>query len=331
MALTPLTGKPAAPALLDKANHMEISRPLTTRNLLFFLIWAGLVALLAAGCASKTPSYGRNGKGTWSDPTQAPYVIKGVTYYPIPDATGFKQKGLASWYGDYFHGRPTSNGEKYNMYGMTAAHKILPMNTMVQVRNLDNGRKTVVRVNDRGPFVDGRIIDLSYTAASQLGVVGPGTSRVEIVAITENSGPTPAMRPENNRRQSPSMTPSVPAPSLVVAQPKAASTLPVRPATSPVTVAAGPTKIVKSPSPQAQAPELEFYVQVGKFREKRDAQRLQQRFASAGHTTIIEIDNSSPLPNYLVSVFAGTRLAAAKKAEEALLRRGYTGAAVMVR
>ncbi|MCI5132293.1 MAG: septal ring lytic transglycosylase RlpA family protein, partial [Candidatus Electrothrix sp. EH2] len=93
--------------------------------------------------------------------TQRPYVIEGQTYYPIPSAQGYEETGLASWYGDPFHGRKTANGETYDMYGVTAAHKTLPMNTMLLVKNLRNGKTATVRINDRGPFVDGRIIDLS--------------------------------------------------------------------------------------------------------------------------------------------------------------------------
>ncbi|SMC82117.1 rare lipoprotein A [Desulfocicer vacuolatum DSM 3385] len=120
--------------------------------------------------------------------TFKPYKIAGKTYYPLSHAQGFSQKGLASWYGKKFHGRKTANGETYNMYAMTAAHKTLPMNTWVQVTNLDNKKKVVLRINDRGPFVADRIIDLSYTGAKKLGVVGPGTAKVKVVALGKSSG-----------------------------------------------------------------------------------------------------------------------------------------------
>lgn len=116
-------------------------------------------------------------------PTQKPYEVNGTRYQPIPSAHGFVEEGVASWYGKDFHGRKTSNGETYDMYAMTAAHKTLPMNVHLKVTNLDNGRSTVVRVNDRGPFVKSRIIDLSYSAAKELGVVGPGTAPVRIEAL----------------------------------------------------------------------------------------------------------------------------------------------------
>jgi len=118
--------------------------------------------------------------------TQIPYEINNKRYYPIPSASGFNQKGVASWYGKDFHGNRTSNGEIYDMYSMTAAHKTLPMDTMLLVKNLNNGRKTVVRVNDRGPFVKGRIIDLSYTAAKQLDLIGHGVAQVAIIALTKD-------------------------------------------------------------------------------------------------------------------------------------------------
>ncbi len=131
-------------------------------------------------CSSASPV---SSNKEYSHPTQKPYVINNRVYYPIPSSYGFTQKGVASWYGDDFHGRKTSNAETYNMYEMTAAHKTLPMDTILLVRNLENNREIVVRVNDRGPFVRGRIIDVSYTAAKKLDLVGKGTARVHITAL----------------------------------------------------------------------------------------------------------------------------------------------------
>ena len=111
------------------------------------------------------------------------YVVFGQRYYPVKSARGFVETGIASWYGTKFHGRSTSSGEPYSMYGMTAAHKTLPLPTYVEVTNLDNGKKIIVKVNDRGPFHDDRIIDLSYAAAMKLGYANSGTARVEIRAI----------------------------------------------------------------------------------------------------------------------------------------------------
>jgi rare lipoprotein A len=123
----------------------------------------------------------------------APYEVYGVTYVPMRKVSvGHVETGEASWYGRKFHGRNTSNGDVYDMFGMTAAHKTLPLPTYLQVRNLANGHEVVVRVNDRGPFLGGRILDLSYMAAQKLGVVATGTAKVRIEVI---DGPVPAKTP----------------------------------------------------------------------------------------------------------------------------------------
>lgn len=118
-------------------------------------------------------------------PGAKPYKVLGKWYHPLSPAAAFdfRQAGLASWYGEDFHGRPTSNGEIYDMYAISAAHKTLPLGTYVRVRNLENRKSLIVRINDRGPFVPGRIIDLSYGAARRLNLVGPGTAPVELVAL----------------------------------------------------------------------------------------------------------------------------------------------------
>ena len=109
----------------------------------------------------------------------------GITYQVLDTSEGYEESGIASWYGEPFHGRRTSSGETYDMYGMSAAHRTLPLPSYVEVTNLDNGRSVVLRVNDRGPFVDPelRIIDVSYTAALKLGLVGPGTAPVLVEAL----------------------------------------------------------------------------------------------------------------------------------------------------
>ena len=115
--------------------------------------------------------------------TMRPYTINGKTYYPTTVSVGDTASGIASWYGPDFHGKKTSNGETYNMNAMTAAHKTLPMNTMVRVTNLSSGAQTTVRINDRGPFVAGRIIDLSKAAATSIGMIGTGTARVKLEVV----------------------------------------------------------------------------------------------------------------------------------------------------
>ncbi|MCP3673387.1 MAG: septal ring lytic transglycosylase RlpA family protein [Gammaproteobacteria bacterium] len=115
------------------------------------------------------------------------YVVFGKHYYVLDSAEDFKERGVASWYGNKFHGNKTSNGEIYDMYAMSAAHKRLPLPSYVRVTNLNNNRSVIVRVNDRGPFHEGRIIDLSYVAAYKLGIDKVGTAPVEVVALRVGS------------------------------------------------------------------------------------------------------------------------------------------------
>lgn len=117
------------------------------------------------------------------------YEVLGERYYVRKSSKGFSQRGIASWYGNKFHGNKTSNGEVYDMYAMTAAHKTLPLPTYVRVTNLNNDRSIIVRVNDRGPFAKGRIIDLSYVAAKKLDMIKTGTAPVEVVALDGSSKP----------------------------------------------------------------------------------------------------------------------------------------------
>lgn len=124
---------------------------------------------------------------------KSPYTVLGKTYYLLPDSKDFRQTGTASWYGYKFHGRNTANGEVYDMFAMTAAHKTLPIPSFVRVTNQNNGRSITVRVNDRGPFHGGRVIDLSYAAAKKLGFVDQGTAPVAI-EIIETGNPVIAVQ-----------------------------------------------------------------------------------------------------------------------------------------
>ena len=144
-----------------------------------FLAVFAFLLFLFHGCATvKSPPVQSK-----TFPTSRHYKVMGKWYQPLNDAKDFVQVGKASWYGRKFHGRKTANGEIYDMYAISAAHKTLPIGTYVRVHNIDNKKKVVVRINDRGPFVCGRIIDLSYAAAKKIGIVGPGTAKVKIVAL----------------------------------------------------------------------------------------------------------------------------------------------------
>lgn len=147
-------------------------------RLLGNLVCLVLAAVLLAGCGGKDSSWRKGGV-----PGSKPYTVRGKTYYPLKSAHGFVEEGIASWYGPGFHGKKTASGERFNQYSISAAHKILPLGTEVRVTNLENHRSLILRINDRGPFVDDRVIDLSRGAAQRLGVIGKGTARVRIQSL----------------------------------------------------------------------------------------------------------------------------------------------------
>lgn len=166
-------------------NYARWSAPGAARAASTCLLLAAIVTWLAA-CASPPrpkPPVPDSRAPVALPPTQRPYKVFGVWYYPIPSAHGFVEEGHASWYGPGFHGKKTSTGERYDMHELTAAHKTLPMGTAVRVTRTDTGKSVVVRLNDRGPFVPGRIIDLSYSAAQSLDMIGSGTAPVRIEAL----------------------------------------------------------------------------------------------------------------------------------------------------
>lgn len=218
-----------------------------------------LALSLAAGCASRgveTPSASAppgtadSPRGTRGNPPF--YEVFGRRYHVLDTSEGYLERGLASWYGRDFHGKPTSGGEPYDMNALTAAHKTLPIPTWVEVRNLSNGKRVLVRVNDRGPFVDERIIDLSYRAAQEIDMVENGTARVEVRAL----GGPPADGPAVAQR----------------GEPRAAASQ-------------GFSLINEAVADTPRAGDQLFrqaYVQVGAFSEQRNATRMLQRLQSNG-------------------------------------------------
>ncbi len=145
-------------------------------------------ALLFTGCSQKTSSSNRITTTKYTSKarhkaTMRPYTVMGKRYYPSYVEVGQTMRGIASWYGPNFHGKRTSNGERYNMHARTAAHKTLPMDTIVKVTNLQNDKSTIVRINDRGPFVKGRIIDCSYKAGKEIGLDKMGIAKVEVEVL----------------------------------------------------------------------------------------------------------------------------------------------------
>jgi rare lipoprotein A len=156
-----------------------------------FLCFSLLVFFFLCGCVSdphpkKPPPEIRTPPGKWV-PGARPYEMHGIRYFPLSDAEGFSEYGKASWYGEEFHGRPTASGRIYDMHAMSAAHKTLPLDTVVKVVNLSNQKSVVVPINDRGPFVRGRVIDLSYAAAKELDMIGPGVVDVKVEALAREA------------------------------------------------------------------------------------------------------------------------------------------------
>jgi rare lipoprotein A len=227
-----------------------------------------------------------------------PYEVFGRTYTPLSGDTALSERGLASWYGRKFHGRPTSSGEPYDMYAMTAAHKTMPIPSYARVRNPANGREVIVRINDRGPFHAGRVIDLSYTAALKLGVLN-AVAPVEVERITQEAIRTGAWRSGSDARALAAAPPAAAAP--IMASAPSAAAVPSPPAVSAPAVPAGAITTVAitpsagvtdaiadgSPALDDEVPRAAprpiamaapgFWLQLGAFRERDGALDFQRK------------------------------------------------------
>lgn len=261
------------------------------------LRWAGLLAtaalLAACGSAPKGGGGGggRDGPAAEIPPDLAsvpdaeprvepirlggpnkPYEVLGQNYTPVARDVPIRERGLASWYGRKFHGRKTASGELYDMHAMTAAHKTMPLPSYARVRNPANGREVIVRVNDRGPFVAGRVIDLSYTAALKLGVLR-GVAPVEVERLTFEEIRSGSWRRDGGTAVAAAPAKAAPLP-LPEREPEAPAEAVPEPAT---TVAVAPTVAARG-----------WWVQLGAFRERSGAEGFRERVA-------IELDWIAPL------------------------------------
>ena len=220
------------------------------------------------------------------------YEVFGKWYSVMDSSAGYQERGVASWYGKKFHGNLTSNREVYDMYEMTAAHKSLPLPTYVRVRNLRNDKSIVVRVNDRGPFIDNRIIDLSYAAALKLDMVRDGTSLVEVTAINFEEAavdrPTSVEKPPRRVLQS---TPAI-APDAAATEPPAVS-------------------------------ENRVFVQVGAFGDRRNAERRKAALADFGIDNVaVHADDTAATPLFRVRIGP---LAGAEQYDQIVVELGKLG------
>jgi rare lipoprotein A len=203
----------------------------------------------------------------------SPYTVLGQTYYPISDARRYQATGIASWYGTKFHGQATANGEAYDLYGMTAAHKTLPLPSYVRVTSLDNGKSVILRVNDRGPFYSDRIIDLSFAAAKKLGYAESGTARVKVEGIDPQEWWAQQGRPVPMVLAQPRQVASAPSPAL---------SNPVESYTPPPQQHAGATLPVQIDAKKnASVPASGLFLQVGAFANPDAAELLKAKLSAS--------------------------------------------------
>lgn len=234
------------------------------------------------------------------------YEVDGRRYVVLSTAAGYDERGVASWYGPGFHGLRTATGEPYDMFAMTAAHKTLPLPCYARVTNLSNGRSVVVRINDRGPFVANRIIDLSYTAAAKLGMLRTGTAFVQVQTLMPQGPPTHTV-------SLPVSTPAASVASLGPSRvpPLSAATAAGLPLASaePVPATAANEATVTAAAPTAPAGiASQFYVQVGAFAQLANAQRTAQRLRAAGMSAfMLAPDAHEPLLRVRVGPIASVQ------------------------
>jgi len=242
---------------------------------------AALVAL--AGCGSSQPT--RTGPvGEFK--VGKPYQINGVWYYPAVDWE-YRETGIASWYGPGFHGKKTANGETYNQNDLTAAHPTLPLPVMVQVTNLENGRSIKVRINDRGPFANGRIIDLSKRSAQLLGMEQKGTAKVLVEILPEESQQLVAVAQAKTPVVDDADLPEAAPVGQVEAKPLGGSTA----AAPPVTAQASPVAVANVPAPDGKVEQknvqpTQIFIQAGSFANPGNAEALRNSIARYGNAFV---------------------------------------------
>jgi rare lipoprotein A len=228
----------------------------------------------------------------------ASYVVFGKRYHTLASSEGYSDRGIASWYGTKFHGHRTSSGEPYDMYQMSAAHKTLPLPTYARITNLGNGKSVIVKINDRGPFHDNRIIDLSYAAASRLDILGKGTGLVEVQTIDPRSHkPEPAK------------------PAVLASKPKVAGIPPVN-----------------NTEHENSGLEPALYLQVGAFLSRANAERLKTRLSSAELPGTLQISEglSNRKPIYRVRIGPLASVETADKLTQLLSDQGIESPRVVI-
>jgi rare lipoprotein A len=226
------------------------------------------------------------------------YDVMGKRYFVLSSSVGYAERGVASWYGPGFHKVRTSTGEPYDMYAMTAAHKTLPLPAYVRVTNLQNGRSIVVRVNDRGPFVGNRIIDLSYTAASKLDMLRNGTAMVEVRSIDPGAlaapltaSAAPVGAPSAAPSSSPPASPAAPVAAPLTVTPLTAANDAPLPASAESATPPGAASDSSTAGVSNVAVPRALFIQAGAFSDPRNAERLMEKLRGGGYGKVFVRDN----------------------------------------
>ena len=270
-----------------------------------------------------------------------PYQVDGVWYYPAVDYS-YAETGIASWYGPNFHGKYTANGELYDMNELTAAHKTLPLPSIVRVTNLENGRSIKIKVNDRGPFVKGRIIDMSRRGAQLLGFDGKGTARVRVEILADESRALAAAltgkTDSNIASEKPPPSPLAAVSSADLPPPPGAKVAaPIAPPTAASTPPAPPKAITSAPA-QTLDPDLKtlpvkptgMYVQAGAFAQFDNANRVKSRLQTLGPAAQVTQYNLSDRPLFRVRIGPLQNLDDADKLLDRVVKAGYPEARLVV-
>jgi rare lipoprotein A len=243
------------------------------------------------------------------------YTVGGHRYAVLPSASGYVERGVASWYGSEFHGLRTSTGEPYDMFAMTAAHKTLPLPCYARITNLSNGRSVVVRINDRGPFVANRIVDLSYSAASRLDMIRNGTAFVELDVLNPAAPTLSASMPVNVPAAQAASVGVSSVPAMNLPPPAAAGAIPTSPGAA-VVVPAAPSTAAPVAAPvatpvaaPAAAPPGTLYIQVGAYAKVDNAAAAVRRLRAAGFDNVLTLapDAHQPLQRVRIGPIASVQ------------------------
>lgn len=279
--------------------------------------------------ANSTPESQAQGDGAWLEQERVgpPYQANGQWYVPTPEP-GYSQTGTASWYGPQFHGQRTASGEVFDQEALTAAHPTLPIPSLVQVTNLENGREIIVRVNDRGPFVGGRLIDLSRGSAAALGFEQQGQARVHVRYL----GPAPR-RVNADGSSAPASPPSPPPLQPLDEEEGPSSLLPAASASANASLAGAPDEPAYTPpSPRTYAAPATgaFFVQVGAYSDLTNAHRVRDAVGAAG-PVVVDIRQTATGELFRVRVGPWSSRAEADDARREVAALGYGDAVVASR